>query len=258
MPHREIMHSLRGSVLPLALWLLCLFTITASPTILVELESTYLGDGWFQYRVKLLQDPFFDQQALLDVGPTSFTNLTETGPVPVDWMFMPPDQPIAMWGYTNTLAAQTFPYEKVFWVRSSQRDVKQSAGFLIVMSLRQPSWMHPPYSGDVAAFIRLPCLVPCPPAEADGSPTNLLTSYEPFPDVHISGLSPSTISYEWAADCTVLIQDSSTLTAWTNVAYAFGCLGTTTWTSSVSFSASMSFFRVGLVSMRRETNWVNP
>ena len=249
----------RWSVVPLALWLVCLFPITATSSTFVELESTYLGNGWFQYRVKMFPELFFEQQALFAGGTVSFTNRTDTGPVPEGWEFASADQQSAFWGYTNVSVLQPMPCEQVFLARSSETAFKLGSQFYVSYSIWPASWLHSPYFfGNIVGYVRLPCLVPCPPAEADGSPTNYLTSFEMFPDVRISGLSPFTISYDWENDCTVLIQASQKLAAWTNVAYAFGSSGTATWTSSVPLSTYGSCFRVGLVSLRRETNWVNP
>jgi hypothetical protein len=256
---KEIRSFVRWVVLPLALWLACMRPIAATSATFVELESTSLGDGWFQYRVKMFPESFFQQQELFGGGTGSFTNRTETGPVANGWEFASTDLHSAFWGYTNVSVLQTLPCEQVFRARSSETGFRMDSQFYISYSLWPASWLHSPYfSMNIVGYVRLPCLVPCPAGESDGSPTNYLTSYEMFPDVQISGLSPFTISFDWETDCTVLIQASSNLTAWTNVAYAFGRSGTASWTSSVPMPAYGSSFRVGLVSLRRETNWVNP
>lgn len=260
MLYAKAMCSAHWSIVRLGLLLLCFFPIPAMSGTFVELESTYLGDGWFQYRLKMYRDLFFDEQVLAGGGTGSFTNRTEIGPVPEGWEFGFTDPHSVFWGNTNYFVLEPLPSEKVLLARSSNTTFRLDSHFYVTYSLWPSSWMHSPYlSGNIVGYVRLPCLVPCPADKADGSPTNYLTSFEMFPDVQISGISPYTISYDWDADCTVLIQSTTNIMAsWTNVAYAYGCKGTATWTSSVPLFTYGSSFRVGLVSVRRETNWVNP
>src|SRR6476660_3028257 len=51
---------------------------SAHAYVFAELESTYLGDGWFKYRLKSMNDLFFREADLTGFG-VSFTNRIDYG-----------------------------------------------------------------------------------------------------------------------------------------------------------------------------------
>ena len=127
----------------------------------IELESTYLGEGWFKYRLKSLPDPFFSQVSLGQFGP-SFTNLVEFG--------LPPDHGNTNWFFDFSFS-QNRPYEAFFSARSSERHFKRSLGTLIIsMEIAEP-YCDPSFCfpGGIGGYVNLGCLAPCSADEADGS-----------------------------------------------------------------------------------------
>lgn len=221
-----------------------------------QLESAYQGDGWFEYRVTMFQEPFFRTQCLTGAYTSSFTNRNELGSVPADWTFYAEDDHTVSWSYNGTEATQAVPCTQSFYARSTEQHFKTVTNFYLFYLLWPQHWLHSPYLTDnMAGFVKLPALVPCPPPEEDGSPSNLVASFEMLPDVTVEDITPLSISYSWGPQYTVLISASTNLVNWTNVTYALGYEGITTWTSPVPLTAYGSAFRVGLVSARHETNW---
>lgn len=233
----------------------------ARARVFTELESTYLGDGWFQYRFKTMEDPFFRS---VDMGSLylPFLHPVEAGPTP-------PHCTNVMSGWTNNSLEfaydQTFPqvrpYEKVFLVRSAERHFKRefSALFTVSLEIYENLLYGNVVSANIVGYATMTNLVPCIAEEADGSPTNFVSRLELIPDVKITGLIMSNeavhgLSYAWDNHATMRLEASPDLEHWTNVAYIYGTPPTTTWTTNQSLNRFGNYFRVGLIANYHTTN----
>ena len=63
---------------------ICFIVGVAKATTSFQLQSTYLGDGLFEYHLTAFNDPFFVQSALV-TAQTGFTNEDYPGPASADW-----------------------------------------------------------------------------------------------------------------------------------------------------------------------------
>jgi hypothetical protein len=216
-----------------------------------ELESTYMGEGWFRYRLKSLPDPIFSQVDLTAFVPSSFTNLVESGPLPDNWN--------NAW-YFDFTVSQIRPYEVVFSARSSERHFKRESGTIGISLVFAAPFCAPPFcEPEVSGFFSLPCLVPCPADQADGSATNLLSTIELVPDVRIDKLilhdgAVLGLTYSWVQLSTVRLEGSRDLVGWTNIAYIWGSPPSTTWTTNIPLNEFGIFFRLALVGAGHLTN----
>ena len=222
----------------------------------VELESTYLGDGWFRYQLRSVDDPFF---LFFDLGHLSvvFPGHTEFGPVPAGWMGQFTNSaagPYITWSFTNCdyVACQTRPYEAIFLARSEQQHFKRAHDALFTMSFSMRGGYHGNLSTvNTVGYARIHALVPCPPEEADSSPTNLVERFTviQLPDVQIDSLTRVSnevigLTFTYSEDSTVQLQATRNFQNWTNVTFLYGNSGTTTWTSGGPLNAYGDFFRL--------------
>jgi len=146
---------------------------------LFRLDSTYLGDGLFEYRLRVLDDPFI---ASLRVEALSFRGVW-SGPheLPVDWTTNVQTgtlidlRPI-------TLTNLGLPYDRVFRLRSAQTTFKQRVSSVVVPLAGQFATNAPVFgsSGSLVGQGAMTALAPCPPEQADGSETNLTSRFELF------------------------------------------------------------------------------
>lgn len=216
-----------------------------------------LGDGWFQYDVKVLYDPFF-----LEADLTQFAiNITngvdiELGTMPTNWNATP--NLTASWSFTGT-NAQTRPNEQIFLMHSSATNYMLGTNATSIVSL-VTSDIYPPgvVSGNTVGYINVPCLLPCPPQLADHSPTNHLETIVLIDDPVIKKLlvGPSTygIVFDWVGDSTEVLQASRDLNNWTNITYLFGTNGETVWTTNQHLLDHGQYFRLLLAAGFQTTN----
>lgn len=227
----------------------------------VELESTYLGDGWFQYRLRTVDDPFFlffDVTSLYVPCP----GYTERAPDPTDWtsaLFAEPEWPqlTISWQTPDCghLACQTRPYERIFLARSDKRHFKRSQNAVITMSFAMVGGYHGPVvTGNMVGFAYVNALLPCDAQDADGSATNLLERpvwfLAPEPQIGTlirAGSEVRGITFDYDEPSTVRLEATRDFRHWTNVAYIYGNAGTTSWTTNSALNHLGDFFRLRLV-----------
>lgn len=115
------------------------------------------------------------------------------------------------------------------------------------------------YSQNIVGYAGFPCLVPCSPEAADGSPTNFSYALKLLPDISIQQLIQSDgvvsgVDFLWEYDSTLLLQASTDLTTWTNVAYLWSYPPETLWTTNTPLNDFGNFFRLELVSNGHQTD----
>jgi hypothetical protein len=242
--------------LPAALLTLLVTLRVCTATTFLELESSYLGDGWFRYRMKTHEDPFFSRADINHFVPI-FTNFVEYGPPPAEWTNAPISNWAPYWGYElGRPVPQIRPYEREFFIRSAAQSFRRGTNSMVLMDLNLNSmedmlWREY-MSVNIVGYATIPCLTPCVPEDADGSPTNMIHFLKLIPDIEITQLLVTNgtvfgIEYFWNGRSTVLLQASFDAHAWTNIAYIEGSGGLTTWVSPVPLNDAGSMFRVQLV-----------
>jgi hypothetical protein len=246
----------------LLLLLMALFGcgITKATTFLT-LQSTYLGDGWFQYQMNVMNDPFFTEADITDLQ-IIFTNQIDQTDGTAGWSYQGTNE----WEFTNGYPAR--PYSETFLIRSSETSWRLATnvfdGALVLFSLF-PTDFNPMavesgvISGNIVGNGWLPCLVPCDTADADGSPTNFLYVLKLLPDVTINQLIQTNgniygVDFTWDSDSTFLIQGSTNLNNWTNIGYIWSYPPETVWTTNTPLNNYGQFFRVELVADGHATN----
>jgi hypothetical protein len=216
----------------------------------LRMESSYLGDGWFEYRVTLVEDPFYE--ASIGAISMSFPGRTEYGADPEHWSSSAAVAEEANWS-ADTQQGQARPYERTFLVRSSHttfKTVDQAVKFAVVATPQ--TQLQTAQVQEVAVILRLRGVVPCPPGEADGSAAVQSSSAALREDLRLTSLvmengAPSSISYEWTYDSTVTLEASFDLKSWTSVATIQGEAGLTTWNATTPLENSGHFFRLVLI-----------
>lgn len=227
----------------------------------IELQSTYLGDGWFKYRMKVPFDPFFKTMDVGDFGIMVFTNAVDYGPAPQDWTNSPATGNSAFWKYQPPIPSQVRPYEREFLVRSSERSYRVVTNAIFLFSLRQVSdWFdywagRGSFSANMFGYVYLPCLNPCSSSMADGSPPDLTSAISIIDhDMTLDNLIVTNgqvmgVVFSAGFKSTVLLEGSMDSVNWTNIAYLWGDAGRTTWSTNVPLNDFGNFFRVELVAM---------
>ncbi|HEU5396783.1 MAG TPA: hypothetical protein VFV81_06425 [Verrucomicrobiae bacterium] len=230
---------------------------TAWGTTFLTLQSTYLGDGWFQYRMNVMDDPFFLQADIVSVQFTTFTNLIDRVDGTNGWSYTATNG----WEFTNSIPER--PYSETFLMRSPETSFRLATNadgavsvFSLVLSDFNPSSAA---SGNLVGYAYMNCLVPCSPAEADGSPTNYLFVLKLLPDVVLNRLIETNgnvygIDFNWSHDATYVLQGSSDFNSWTNITYLWGYAPETVWTTNTPLNDFGQYFRVELVAGTQTTN----
>jgi hypothetical protein len=229
----------------------------------IELESTYLGDGWFRYRLTTVDDPFF---AFFDLGSLSatFENRAEYGPTPDDWGTSTNFAGATAWEPIGPVlpGSQVRPYERTFLVRSLSRHFRQQVSALITMSFGTVGGYHGyATSINIVGYVNINALVPCPESEADGSPTNLLTkvSIINLPDVEIlslvrNGAATHGVTFRYDEASTLRLDGTADFRSWNKIAYLYCDAGVTTWTTNQPLDTFGNFYRLLLVAEGHVTN----
>ena len=214
----------------------------------LELESSYRGDGWFDYRLRTLEDPFFKGIRFGGLVPGPFTNYA-ANTLPDHW---------TNFFYNGTWSGimfdATVPQPRIneisFSVQSSSTHFRRAKyGFVTIIYVEFVDFYQ---GGGMGGYVNLDCLVPCAPEEADGSPAAIVTRMELVPDVTIDQLIITNgqvhgLTFSWIEPSTVELQGSHDLVNWTTVARFFGNPPQTTWTTNVSLNSFGEFFRLSLI-----------
>lgn len=232
--------------------ILAVFTATARDAI--EVESSYLGAGWFEYRVRTLADPFFKKITLGQLAPWPFTNYVESIP-PAHWTnFLDSSD---WWGIKpDGTQAQPRIQEVIFRAKSSFTTFRRRQyGFTTVLGIQ----MADPYEGGVGGYVSTDCLIPCSPEEADGSATNMVSGIELIPDIKIDELIHTNgeihgLTFSWYQQSTVQLEASHDMNLWTPVARFFGDPPQSNWTTNGALNPYGNFFRLSLIANRHFTN----
>jgi len=220
----------------------------------VSVKSSYLGDGWFSYTVRMEPNPFFSTQIMMFAGAPIFTNKIDSNTAPEGWTESTNTDSF-VWDKNDQTEPHILPLEFTMLGRSASSGFRTETNFWVGFLLWINGWLQSPLlSQDIAGYVRLPALFPCEPNESDGSPTELFSAYEIFPDPEVIELGSDHLSYFWPSSNTVLIEASHDFQVWSNVAQVVGYGGTTTWSSAQSMDTFGSYFRVGLVAMKALTN----
>lgn len=227
---------------------------TASARNAMEVESSYLGEGWFEYRLRTLDDPFIKKITLFQLVPWPFTNYVESVP-PAHWtnFFYSGD-----WNGIKSDNTEVQPRikEVVFRAKSSFTNFRRRQyGFTSILGVQ----LADPYEGGAGGYINLDCLIPCAPEEADGSASNIVSSIELIRDMVIDELIHTNgeihgLTFSWNQKSTVQLEGSHDTKQWTPIARFFGTPTQTTWTTNTALNPYGNFFRLSLIANRHFTN----
>jgi hypothetical protein len=233
-------------------------------TTFLEFDSSYLGDGWFQYRMQVMNDPFFSAVTIPQLY-FHFTNQIDGTASSSDWTNSSDGGSVSDW-YSD-LNNPSRPYQNVFLMRSAQTSYRlasfdhtnSAATAILELSYRDFAPYYISGQASVFGYANLPGLIPCDPEAADGSPTNYSFALKLLPDISIQQLFQSNgvvngIKFSWDYESTLLLQGSADMKSWTNIAYLWSYPPETTWTTNISLTAFGNFFRVELVANGQGTN----
>jgi hypothetical protein len=236
--------------------------MTARATTFLQFQSTYLGDGWFQYQMDVVDDPFFTS---VGVDLTlDFTNEIDHSTASTNWINASWNTNSSYWAFTNGTPAR--PFHETFLMRSSETAYKLATNFdsaILGMSLSLADFYPFPtegvYSQNIVGYAWMSCLMPCPPEEANYAPTNYSFALKLVPDVAINQLVQTNgniygIDFIWDNASTFLLQGSADLNNWTNIAYVWSYPPETTWTTNTPLNSFGNFFRVSLIGEGYGTN----
>ena len=215
---------------------------------LVQLRTSYLGDGVFEYRLLILDDPFI---ASLKVEALSFRGAW-SGPheLPADWTTNVQTgtlidlRPV-------TLTNLALPYERVFRLRSAQSSFKQRVSSVVVPLAGQFSTNAPSFSGSGSLVGQgaLTALAPCPPEQADGSDTNMTSRFELFrnpmiQELGLIGGEPRFFTLTHQGTARLRLESTTNLVDWSAQAVFQATNGVNRWTNAAGLGGSGTFFRL--------------
>ena len=217
----------------------------------IRMESSYLGEGWFEYRVTMENDPYYEASSIGAVS-IAFPGRTDYGTDPADWVSDGASADLAIWNF-DMGQPQTRPYERTFLARSSHTTFKTlDQGATISFVATPKAALQTSEATEISGVLRFRGVVPCPPEEADGSGATQSGSNWLRADLRITSLvlengAPKSLSYEWTYDSTVSLEASFDLKIWTPVTTILGDAGETIWTVTVPLENSGKFYRLTLL-----------
>jgi hypothetical protein len=210
-----------------------------------ELESRATEDGWFHYRLRTLEDPFFTEIHIPAIGPW-FTNYI-TSILPERWTN------IHNGSWNGIAYDETTPQPRLneinFSVQSTEQHFRE--GKVTVIIVLQS--FDPTFNG--GGYINMKALVPCGPDEASGGNPKMVTRAQLVPDVILDELIVTNglvygVTFSWDGESTVQIEGSHDFGTWTPIARLHGYPGQTTWHTNVALNGFGNFFRLSLLSAR--------
>lgn len=216
--------------------------VGAPPRDLVALESKCLGEGVFEYTLSWLEDRYFEK-CEFQTFSFGFENVAEWLDTPANWSLVGGE-----WRHDKPLL-EDVPYQCTFRVRSDQTTHKLSAA-TIALGFNWRSWARPPEMGSHAVgFVNLLCLVPCPPAEADGSERVYVARMPGYPEPEVESLltdKGQVVGLRFTAgnQLPVVIEASDDLREWRSVGSSTGSGQVVTWMSAAPSEASSRFYRI--------------
>jgi hypothetical protein len=231
----------------------------------LQLESAYEGNGWFRYTVRLPVDPLTDS-LVHNISFSPFRGYDTFSVVDLyGWrsfrMTASPDGVNYTYNF-NTNYPQIRPITYVFKVHSAYTTFRTSTNYgnaTILMNLSM-TWESPggvgSYPINLVGYATFPCLLPCPPAEADGSPATLITDFKIYPDVKLDSLVTTEkdvtgVRFHWQSGNTepakYLLEGSRDLRSWTNITEIIGTRGDNTWIAPAPITDRGPFYRIQMV-----------
>jgi hypothetical protein len=219
----------------------------------LELESRYLGNGWFSYQVGNLWSPRMASINITSVEPHFGTNLVELGETPANWhstnypsgdLVWSVDVPYPHW--------QVRPYKPLFQARSSWTNCVEGRVILTMsLCLVELDGYTPGVSPNIVGYWIAPALVPSLEPPSNSVPPLLYTNLS-FSDVVIQDLVRDSqgikgISFTNETSATFLLETSANLTNWLRITYLYGVAGTNTWTTNYNLGQKGNFFRLQYV-----------
>jgi len=225
----------------------------------VSCQSAYLGDGWFQYDVTIHNDPFFQAVEMPNLHIHSFTNFLAYGPIPTNWSITNLLNSIG-WAYTNS-SALPLPYNVTFLAQSTNTTYKEGELQFLMVVYPQDQYISPLMTVSWGIVTTISGLIPCAPEEVDESPPSLYASEGITPDIHIDDFLVISnrifgLSFSWEYESTMIISACDDLKSWTNISYALGNPGQTTWTSSVPLDVYGRYFRIKLFATEQRSELI--
>ena len=209
-----------------------------------------------------MNDPFFSDAEVTQLS-IQFTNQIAQVTPTNGWSY----SSVVGWQYNGNYPAR--PFSETFLARSSETSYRLAPmtnwlGAGVVMALHlsgdYPGSAQGVYSDVVFGIASMPCLVPCRPDDADGSPTNYVFSLKLLPDINLNGLIQTNgnvygVDFTWTnSPATFLLQGSADMKSWTNINYLWSDPPEEVWTTNTSLSSYGNFFRVELVADGHQTN----
>jgi hypothetical protein len=255
-----------GLRLSLLAAVLCLGLGSARASTFLELQSTYLGNGWFQYRFSVMNDRFFTEADITKLY-LNFTNQIDQMGDSTNWSYATGGREIPRWLFTNGVPAR--PYTTTFLARSSETAYRLGTtnsmdaaefGLSVYESQYYPGQGGGgPVFSPAVGFVAVPCLIPCRPEDADGSPTNFVYDLKLLPDIQINQLIEENgviygVEFTYAYESTFLLQGSPDLNNWTNIAYIWSYPQVTDWFADETLNSYGQYFRLALVAGIHTTN----
>ncbi len=221
----------------------------------LESETTYLGDGWFRYRIGSRWCSYVRTVDLTSFGISPTPPWIDQSPMPANWT-LTNSANSSVWTYDlESFGQQQVPYDVVFDVRSPYTSFKQATGTLLmsltVFDLDSSFVNSGIFSVNIVGYWNFHTLVPCTPEAADGSPATVSDEIT-FPDIQITELLRNSdgiygVTFDQGDHGTYVLQGSTNLSTWTGISYIYGQPGVTTWTTNFDLSTIASYFRLGYV-----------
>jgi hypothetical protein len=210
----------------------------------MTLESTYLGDGLFEYKLTFPDDRYWDQVSFGSVlGLASFTDFVQ---IPEGW-----DVIGSPWQQDPELPQPT-PYQGVFRAHSDAPGYNIGT-VSVAFTPHWRDWARPldtNTNGLLVLYANLSCLVPTTETGRALSPTNVVGRIPGYPELEVQGLvltnhQPVGLRFNAGPSLPVTIQASDDLKHWKAIASAQGAAAPVTWISSPPFPTGKSaYYRV--------------
>jgi hypothetical protein len=219
---------------------------------LVMLDSEYLGDGIFEYRLTCNLQPYLERSGLSNFS-LSFPGFDGVVQEAANWQRgpgfpTPPQAEASLVWLHNQTNRESLPYQCAFRVRTQKPSFRLGTSQSTDV-LHWNDWAQPPgYRTHVQERLTLRCLVPCDPEQGDGSPPLYHDAGSDFPEISIPQcylVSPEMLRLGITArtGLPLCLEATEDLNSWHRVGLLAASGSLTPWTVNTAGAGSLQFYR---------------
>jgi thiosulfate/3-mercaptopyruvate sulfurtransferase len=220
---------------------------------LVTLDSEYLGDGAFEYRLTCNPQPYLMERSGLSNFSLSFPGFDSVVQEPANWQRAPgfptvPQAEASLQWLRHRTNWENLPYQCAFRVRTQKSSFRLGTSQATNL-LHWKDWAEPlGYRTHIQESLTLRCLLPCDPEQSDGSPPLYHDAASDFPEISIPqcdlmAFQALRLGISARTGLPLCVEATADLKSWHRVGFLAASGLTTPWTAHTTDAGALQFYR---------------